>query len=508
MLRQLQADSIERRTRVAQQYRFPHFQRIHWYALITLLPYALQRVLGLSTGVDTCPSSDSFSHFDPDGRLGSIVSCCEAEDFFEDCTQRICNALFDSTVVRQLPYVLRAMEAWLGESAKTEAHSVHDDVFSCVCTVLKMNVETGPDCLSTVLNTWWRVLSMIATGNSLTQPHLRGLQEHIDYVRGLTEEECDWLNPTVVAGAFPTSHLQVDTANTEASESKEPMEEKYVDATSVALEEAKAATPLPAAHMKLRLVLRPPQVASQVTDANPVAVAVAVNDMVDSKSIPASDGDKAESSAHASDRPMKRPKTCTIKQSVEFAAMMTQADSFTLDSADPKSTSQTSAETSTLEEVGHLRETTGKYSTRGHRVSAEFLRHATDIDVSAPGQIEDVAKLSLSTHDVPTDGSGVVSRKASRRGSYIDNDDAMEDDLNEDADDDDEEFDDDESDGSYNEKAKTSTKAASKRVPAATKSATKTSSVSVSDKKISVSKPKASGNSARQNILKKLGMKR
>lgn len=538
MLRQLQADSIERRTRVAQQYRFPHFQRIHWYSIVSLLPYALQRVLNRSVDELRSESVAVLRELDSNSRLTAIVNHCIAEDYFEDCTLRICDALLDTVVIRQLPYVLRAMEGWLhGGSISSaahnisivESHSVHEDVYLYAHVVLQMDVESEPNCLSNLLDIWWRVLDTIAMddvqGNS--NSHLVGLREHISFVRGLTLEQCDWLDPSVVAGGLFSDNQLSNIAIENAVEPMVKEESLVYDKTqhghtesvsSIAPSSSPTAS-LPPRPLKLKLVLRPPVDPSSAPQNS-------INNLTTTADHPFTD------TAHTDNLPLKRKKTCTIKQSVEFADLVTQADSFTLDNSD-KVNNESSIIAATAEAVVSAVklpvlspspasavlvkdevESEGRYKTRGHRVSAEFIQHATDIDIVAFA-----TDLSMHTHDLGAAHVDSSSRVGSRHDLATfkgEGEDAMKEDedlMVEDEEDDmdnDSAFDSEYSDEEY---TKVKRRKPSNKQPTAPLVSKSSAAIIGSAKKETVVKKNSSSksgnnNSARQNILKKLGMRR
>lgn len=156
ILRQLQVNCIEQRTKVKKVYRFPYFKQINWYFLCALLPVAHQLYMNISIESkekELCSGVGVREVSPCAGEIESDASNSDDDGEEEEDLVRMANQLILPAVFNQLPFLVKSCELWIQSKA---LDSAEDEIFQAAAE------DAGYSSPSEVISEWWDVLKHIA----------------------------------------------------------------------------------------------------------------------------------------------------------------------------------------------------------------------------------------------------------------------------------------------------------------------------------------------------------
>ena len=336
----------------------------------------------------------------------------EGSDEYDDTHADLCATIFTPSVVRQLPFLLKACAQWVGIS---NIHSTHNNsteanlqspldsptantsntyttantaslvVALAFGDIVKSIYDTSITTID-ILHLWWDILNKYAFSSS----HIEGKQGGENYDLSLSEHitevyncvSCDWLDPAVVLGAYPLKSTvpisapvgeddkmdithnygaQKDIKSEIVTDSIEPLVIKLKHTIPMANNEGHNSDTPPLPLPQLPVLSDGALTNSTAPVPAPTATAVAAAP-VPALTAPPRKFKSLKLSLKTSDNIVT---TTTALRYTTTTTSHTHADG--TDAIAALDTSDSS--------------TAKRYTTRGHRLSAEFLRRAVDADI-------------------------------------------------------------------------------------------------------------------------------
>ena len=334
----------------------------------------------------------------------------EGSDEYDDTHADLCSTIFtpSSVVVRQLPFLLKACAHWAGistlhlnhrdisGSASSQARvdnsstSTTDTTTTTVSAASSVVAQAFDDIVKStydtsittadILHLWWDILIKYALSSSQVVGHNKvegqnydlSLSEHINEVYKCVS--CDWLDPAAVHGAYPLKStvpilpikeedVKMDITHNYGVQkgiksevvpgSIEPLVIKLKHTTSTAIDDGHNSDtpPLPFPQLPVS------------TDVPTTTTTAAVSTITAGAAIP----------MHVATAPPRKFKSLKLSlKTSDNIVTTTTALRYTTTSDTPYTDPTTALDTN---------DSSKRYTTRGHRLSAEFLRRAVDADI-------------------------------------------------------------------------------------------------------------------------------
>ena len=193
IVRQLQVYGIEQRTFVGKAYRFPHFKLVNWFVLCSLLPVAKKLLCVPDALVQSGDASDSDDDND------DLIS--------------LCNSIKSPCVFRQFPYLVRTCQLWLLALDEEEHVAFTKAAQESWCDGNQMVIDSWWDLLL-------KLADLPSVGSSDESHESTAIRRrHVERVRDV--KVFDLLDEEVVSAAFGNTPIDVDDLGHESDDEAE-----------------------------------------------------------------------------------------------------------------------------------------------------------------------------------------------------------------------------------------------------------------------------------------------
>ena len=328
----------------------------------------------------------------------------EGSDEYDDTHADLCATIFTPSVVRQLPFLLKACAQWVGIS---NIHSTHNNsteanlqspldsptantsntyttantaslvVALAFGDIVKSIYDTSITTID-ILHLWWDILNKYAFSSS----HIEGKQGGENYDLSLSEHitevyncvSCDWLDPTVVHGAYPLKSTVpiLPVPVVEEENDKMDITHNYGDLKGIKSElVTDSIKPL-----VIKLKHTTPTASDEGHNSHPPSLPLLPVVPAD---IPPT---TTTSTVSATPAPTASPAAAPPRKFKSLKLSLKTSDNIVTTTTALRYTTTTSSDTIHSDTTALDTNDNGKrYTTRGYRLSAEFLRRAVDADI-------------------------------------------------------------------------------------------------------------------------------